>query len=186
MLPFNLFIQLDEDQQQALKYAARAHAGQTRSDNTPYIRHPERVAAIVKQFKQSHNLDALISAALLHDTIEDTNTTKKDLETMFDGLVASLVQELTSDKGEIEKAGGKTEYLSQKMKKMTSYALVIKLADRLDNVSDLKTAKNAAWREKYKKETLSILNYIEKERVLSKTHMRIIAAIRHKLAELDH
>ena len=186
MLPFNLFIQLDEDMQQALKFAARAHAGQTRSDNTPYIRHPERVAAIVKQFKQSHNLDALISAAYTHDTIEDTNTTKEDLEKMFGALVASLVQELTSDKGEIEKAGGKTEYLSQKMKKMTSYALVIKLADRLDNVSDLKTAKNAAWREKYKKETLSIMNYIEKERVLSKTHMKIIAAIRHKLSELDH
>jgi len=185
MLPFNLFIQLDEDQQQALKYAARAHAGQTRSDKSPYIRHPERVAAIVKKFKQSHNLDALVSAAYTHDTIEDTNTTKEDLEKMFGALVASLVQELTSDKEEIAKVG-KTDYLSQKMKKMTSYALVIKLADRLDNVSDLKTAKNAAWREKYKKETLSVLNYIEKERVLSKTHMKIITAIRHKLAELDH
>ena len=185
MLPFNLFIQLDEDMQQALKFAARAHAGQTRSDKTPYIRHPERVAAIVKQFKQSHNLDALVSAAYTHDTIEDTNTTKEDLEKMFGALVASLVQELTSDKEEIAKVG-KTEYLSQKMKKMTSYALVIKLADRLDNVSDLKTAKNAAWREKYKKETLAVLNYIEKERVLSKTHMKIITAIRHKLSELDH
>jgi (p)ppGpp synthase/HD superfamily hydrolase len=69
---------------------------------------------------------------------------------------------------------------------MSSYALVIKLADRLDSVQDIKSAKNAAWREKYKKETLSIMNYIEKERVLSKTHMKIIAAIRHKLSELDH
>ena len=185
MLPFNLFIQLDEEQQQALKFATKAHAGQTRSDGSDYIRHPERVAAIVKQFKQSHNLDALMSAAYTHDTIEDTNTTKEDLEKLFGALVASLVQELTSDKEEIAKVG-KTEYLSQKMKKMTSYALVIKLADRLDNVSDLKTAKNAAWREKYKKETLAVLNYIEKERVLSKTHMKIITAIRHKLSELDH
>jgi (p)ppGpp synthase/HD superfamily hydrolase len=186
MLPFNLFIQLDEDMQAALKYAARAHAGQTRSDKSPYIRHPERVANLVKQFKRSHNLDALISAAYTHDTLEDTNTTKEDLEKMFGALVASLVQELTSDKEEIERVGGKTEYLSQKMKKMSSYALVIKLADRLDNVSDLKTAKNAAWREKYKKETLTILNFIEKERLLSKTHMKIITAIRHKLTELSH
>ena len=185
MLPFNLFIQLDEDIKSAWNYAARAHAGQSRSDGSSYIRHPERVAALVKQFKKSHNLDALISAAYTHDTIEDTNTTKEDLEKMFGALVASLVQELTSDKEEIAKVG-KTEYLSQKMKKMTSYALVIKLADRLDNVSDLKTAKNAAWREKYKKETLNIMNYIEKERVLSKNHMKIIAAIRHKLAELYH
>ena len=186
MLPFNLFVQLDEDMQQALNYARRAHAGQTRSDKTPYIAHPERVAKSVMQFKKSHNMDALMSAAYLHDTIEDTNTTKQDLEKMFGTLVASLVQELTSDKEEIEKVGGKTEYLSQKMKKMSSYALVIKLADRLDNVQDIKSAKNAAWREKYKKETLSIMNYIEKERVLSKTHMKIITAIRHKLAELDH
>ena len=69
---------------------------------------------------------------------------------------------------------------------MSSYGLVIKLADRLDNVQDITTAKNAAWRDKYRKETISLLNYIEKERLLSKTHMRIIAAIRHKLAELDH
>ena len=186
MLPFSLFIQLDEDQQQALNYARRAHAGQTRSDKTAYIAHPERVAKSVIQFKKSHNIDALMSAAYLHDTIEDTNTTKEDLEKMFGALVASLVQELTSDKEEIAKAGGKTEYLSQKMKKMSSYALVIKLADRLDNVSDIHTAKNAAWREKYKKETLTVLNYIEKERVLSKTHMKYITAIRHKLAELDH
>ena len=186
MLPFNLFIQVDEDIKSAWNYAAKAHAGQTRSDNSPYIRHPERVAKSVMQFKKSHNIDALMSAAYLHDTIEDTNTTKDDLEKLFGSLVASLVQELTTDKNDLEKAGGKTEYLSQKMKKMSSYALVIKLADRLDNVQDIKSAKNAAWREKYKKETLSIMNYIEKERVLSKTHMKIIAAIRHKLSELDH
>jgi (p)ppGpp synthase/HD superfamily hydrolase len=119
MLPFSLFIQLDEDQQQALNYARRAHAGQTRSDKTAYIAHPERVAKSVMQFKKSHNIDALMSAAYLHDTIEDTNTTKDDLEKMFGALVASLVQELTSDKEEIAKVG-KTEYLSQKMKKMTS------------------------------------------------------------------
>jgi guanosine-3',5'-bis(diphosphate) 3'-pyrophosphohydrolase len=185
MLSFNLFSQLDEDMKDALVYAAKAHSGQTRSDNTPYIAHPERVAASVMKFKKSRNIDALVSAAYLHDTIEDTRTTKEDLEKMFGVLVASLVQELTSDKDEIEKVG-KTNYLAQKMKKMSSYALVIKLADRLDNVQDIKTAKNAAWRDKYKKETLSVLNYIEKERLLSKTHMKIIAAIRHKLDELSH
>jgi (p)ppGpp synthase/HD superfamily hydrolase len=185
MLSFNLFNRLDEDIKKALGFARRAHAGQTRSDNTPYIRHPERVAATVKKFKKSHNIDAIISAAYLHDTIEDTNTTKKDLEKMFGALVASLVQDLTSDKEKISKVG-KTEYLSQKMKKMSSYGLVVKLADRLDNVQDIKSAKNAAWRNKYKKETLDILNFIEKERLLSNTHMKIITEIRRKLAELDH
>ena len=107
MLPFNLFNQLDEDMKSALAYASKAHSGQTRSDNTPYIAHPERVAASVQRFKKSHNLDALMSAAYLHDTIEDTDTTKEDLEKMFGVLVASLVQELTSDKEEIDKIGKK-------------------------------------------------------------------------------
>lgn len=184
MKTFKQYTQLDEDTKAALAYATKAHSGQTRSDKTPYIAHPVRVAKNIEQFKKSHNIDALISAAYLHDTIEDSDTTFEDLEKMFGGLVASLVQELTSDKEKIEKMG-KTEYLIHKMKGMTTWALAIKLADRLDNVSDLKTAKNPAWRQKYKKETEEILNRIEKERLLTGSHKKIIEAIRKKLAELD-
>ncbi len=173
-----------EDARDALAYATKAHDGQTRSDGSPYIKHPERVAQSVEKFKRSHNLDALISAAYLHDTIEDTNTTHEDLERMFGGLVASLVQELTSDKDKVKELG-KTRYLSDKMAKMSSYALVIKLADRLDNVQDIKTAKSKKWRDRYKQETMDVLDYIEKNRALSRTHQRIIALIKEKLQELD-
>jgi (p)ppGpp synthase/HD superfamily hydrolase len=172
-----------EDARDALSYATKAHDGQTRSDGSPYIKHPERVAQSVEKFKRSHNLDALISAAYLHDTIEDTNTTHEDLERMFGGLVASLVQELTSDKEEIKKIG-KTQYLSNKMAKMSSYALVIKLADRLDNVQDIKTAKSKKWQERYRAETEQVLDYIEKNRALSRTHLKIIDLIREKITEL--
>lgn len=175
---------LRENSAKALEYAVKAHKGQFRSDGSEYVKHPERVAEFVKKFKKSHNMDALISAAYLHDTIEDTNTTHEDLEKMFGGLIASMVKELTSDKDEISKVG-KDEYLAKKMAKMSSWSLVIKLADRLDNVQDIATAKTPEWRRKYKAETEMILSRLEKDRELSSTHKKIIRAIRDKLEEVE-
>lgn len=172
-----------EGEKEALQYATKAHAGQTRSGGDPYISHPVRVADHIRKYKQSHNLDALISAAYLHDTIEDTDTTQEVLHDLFGGLVASLVQELTSDPAQIKKMG-KAQYLAHKMAAMSSYALVIKLADRLDNVKDITTAKTPEWRIKYAKETNHILDYIEKTRALSGTHNKLIELIRAKLAEI--
>ena len=174
-----------EGAEEALQYATQAHAGQTRSGGEPYITHPMRVADSIKQYKQSHNLDAIISAALLHDTVEDTDTTHEALHDLFGGLVASLVQELTSNPEEIKRVG-KAAYLAHKMAAMSSYALVIKLADRLDNVQDIATAKTPQWRAKYAAETNQILNYIEKTRALTGTHSKLISLIRAKLAEIDH
>lgn len=174
-----------EGEEEALAYATQAHAGQTRSGGDPYITHPMRVADHIRQYKQSHNLDALISAAYLHDTIEDTSTTQEALHDLFGGLVASLVQELTSDPAQIKKMG-KKHYLAHKMAAMSSYGLVIKLADRLDNVKDITTAKTPEWRHKYAAETNHILDYIEKTRALSGTHRKLIELIRAKLAEIDN
>jgi GTP pyrophosphokinase len=174
-----------EDLRQVLNYATQQHQGQTRSGGAPYITHPVRVAQLVKQYKQSHNIDALIAAAYLHDTIEDTDTTHEALHDLFGGLVASLVQELTSDVEEIKRIG-KKDYLAKKMAHdLTSYALVIKLADRLDNVADIATAKSPAWRAKYKAETEHIMDYLEQNRVLSGTHKKLISLIRAKLSEVQ-
>lgn len=174
-----------EESEEALQFATQAHAGQTRAGGEPYVNHPIRVADSIKQYKQSHNLDALINAALLHDTVEDTDTTHEALHDLFGGLVASLVQELTSDPEQIKKMG-KAQYLAHKMAAMSSYALVIKLADRLDNVKDITTARTPEWRQKYKNETEHILNYIEKTRALSDTHKIFIDLIRNKISELDN
>ena len=176
--------EVDESKEEALQYATQAHAGQTRAGGAPYNSHPISVADSIKQYKKSHNLDALISAALLHDTVEDTDTTHEALHDLFGGLVASLVQELTSDKEKIQQMG-KADYLAQKMAAMSSYALVIKLADRLDNVQDIATAKTPEWRAKYRAETEKILDYIEKHRALSGTHQKLIELIRNKLGEID-
>lgn len=174
-----------EDSKDALNFATQAHAGQERAGGGPYISHPIRVAQHVEQWKKSHNLDALISAAYLHDTLEDTDTTHEALHDLFGGLVASLVKELTSDKTQVQQMG-KKNYLAQKMAAMSSYALVIKLADRLDNVRDITTARTPQWRAKYAAETNHILDYIEKNRVLTGTHQKLIGLIRDKLQEVTN
>ena len=180
-----IFEVVDEDVRQALQFATDAHSGQKRSGGEPYIGHPVRVAQTIEKHKsKSKNLDALVAAAYLHDTIEDTGTTHEDLEKMFGGLVASLVQELTSDKEQIAKVG-KTEYLAKKMAHdLSSYALVIKLADRLDNVKDIATAKTPEWRARYRAETEHMLDYLEKNRTLSGTHKELIGLIKNKLMEI--
>lgn len=167
----------------AMEYASSRHKTQKRRfTHELYVEHCKRVAEIVRSYKKSHEIDKLVSSALLHDTIEDTNTTEEDLEKMFGGLVSSLVVELTSDKAKIRKEG-KQEYLSDKMIHMSSWALVIKLADRLDNVNDLdKTSEE--FRNRYSKETVYILNMLEAHRKLTKTQVELVGAIRLKLKEL--
>ena len=182
MITFREF--LSETPYAAFKYAKQQHSNQTRSDGTPYFEHPKQVARFLQQYKKSSNMDALVQAALTHDTIEDTDTTAEDLHKLFGGLVASLVQELTSDKEEI-KSTGKAEYLAKKLETMSNYALAIKLADRLSNVQDITTAKTPAWRQKYRKETEFMLNNLERKRKLTGSQKRLVKAIREKLKELD-
>lgn len=166
----------------AEKFGDIKHKEQTRKfSDEPYFEHPKRVAQIVKKFKKSHELDKLVAAAFTHDTLEDTNTTYKDLITLFGGLVASLVKELTSDPEEIDKIG-KTEYLSKKMVNMSNWALVIKLADRLDNISDIKTS-SKEFKDKITKSTKEIIVNLERHRDLTNTQKKLINAIKDKIKE---
>lgn len=172
--------------QKAIRFAANAHRKQSRANGKPYITHPVEVGKIVKQFKTSHNIDALISAAYLHDTIEDTDATYEDLVKMFGGLIAGMVKELTSDEsGDEYKQKGKTQYLKDKMTNMSDWALVVKLADRLHNVSDLgsKGGKGDEWGRKYKRQTETILADLEKSRTLTSTQKKLVKAIRKKMDE---
>ena len=168
----------------AEKFAEEKHKGQMRKDGTPYVEHPKRVAEIVRKIKKSHKIDALLASSLLHDTLEDTDTDLVEISKNFGSLVAMLVLELTSDEEAIRKIG-KTEYLKSKLKnpkKVTSWALVIKLADRLDNVSDLQNSSNE-FRKRYIKETENIISELESGRKLTLTHKKLIKQIREKLRE---
>ena len=171
--------------QKAIRFAANAHRKQTRTSGDAYITHPVEVAKIVKQFKKSHNLEALISAAYLHDTVEDTDTELEDITKMFGGLVASMVKELTSEEQSKEFKASKADYLSAKMSSMSSWALVVKLADRIHNISDLNTAKTKKWASNYKKQTTQIMDELEKNRTLTGTHKKMIKSIRMKLKEFE-
>ena len=164
----------------ALDVAASMHTGQKRKfADLPYISHPKRVAQIVKKYKQSHKLKELMSAAYLHDTAEDTWLNIQHIRQLFGGLVASLVSELTTDDKQKEKLG-KEEYLAQKMTGMSDWALVLKLADRLDNVYDLKSAEDK-FAEKTIRQTDYILNHLEKNRKLTKTQKELVDAIKSKI-----
>lgn len=159
--------------------AKHKHEGQYRKgpNKEPYFVHPKRVAEIIKKYQPKNK--HLIAAALLHDTVEDTDLTLKEIKAMFGVLIADLVEELTSDEEKI-KTQGKANYLKEKMSNMTKEALLIKLADRLDNVSDL-TEMPKDFQIKYTKETKEILNELEKFGLLSGVHGQIIRAIKRKL-----
>jgi len=159
----------------AYNFAKIKHDGQTRDDGTNYIVHPLNVSKIIENYIKDDKLETLIIASLLHDTLEDTNTTFEEIEKNFGKEAANLVLELTSSFDEVKKVG-KEKYLSKKMVEMSNDALIIKLADRLNNVSDLKTS-NADKRKRYLIETKNILNYLIANRELLKTQQSLVNAI---------
>ena len=76
----------------AYVYAMRAHGEQKRASGDPYISHPLEVAAILINLKLD---DATIAAALLHDTIEDTDATRVEIDRLFGPEIGLLVEGLT-------------------------------------------------------------------------------------------
>lgn len=172
------FIMNQKNVQKALNYATKKHFGQKRKypSTKDYINHPIEVANLVLRYCYNfENIEDLIIVAYLHDTIEDTDATYKEIENIFGLKVAKLVSELTNDKKK-KKELGKTKYLSIKMKNMSDDALTIKLCDRLSNISDLMYA-DEEFRTKYINETLFLINSIVTERQLLKIHFNIINTI---------
>ncbi|MFA6256189.1 MAG: HD domain-containing protein [Candidatus Absconditabacterales bacterium] len=169
--------------EKALEFALEKHKGQKRkSTNMPYYWHPISVAKNIEETKKSKNLELLMTAALLHDTVEDcAGVTIQEIAEKFGYYVAALVDELTSDEKEIAKIG-KTEYLQKKMTNLSSYGLVIKLSDRLNNVRDLNKT-SETFQKRYTQETLAILDHLQSGiRKLTQTHQKLIAKIRAILA----
>ncbi len=118
----------------AASFAAWKHRHQLRKDGkTPYIAHPFRVAMIVRD-EFGCDDDEVITAALLHDTIEDTNTDYDELHEQFGERVASLVSALTKNMS-MPSAHREDQY-DQQLAKAPWEARLIKLADVLDNIVD--------------------------------------------------
>ncbi len=154
----------------ALSFSKRKHHGQVRKGSgAAYVTHPVAVSYLVAAYKRSKHLDELLAAAILHDTLEDTNTTFVEIASNFTPLVASLVLELSNDPVQIRKIG-KLEYQKKKIAGMSSYGLIIKLADRLHNISDHPSAKMIT-------DTVELLEFLKKNRKLTKTHKAMVVDI---------
>ena len=165
--------------EKAVIFAAKKHMGQSRKgDKFSYIIHPMRVAVTLQSIKESKNMALLMTACLLHDTVEDCGVKLSTIAKHFGHAVASLVEELTLDKSKYETIG-KTKYLCQEVLKMSSYALCIKLCDRLDNVRDMKKM-SESFRTKYRAETREILDAL-KNRKVTKTHAKLIKLIEKEI-----
>ncbi len=170
----------------AWNFALLKHKGQKRKDGGPYFGHVERVMNIVFEFKDRNRMDELFAAAILHDVLEDTDTGVNELRENFGEVVTLLVVELTTDKLR-SRVIGKTKYLAGKFsneRAISSWALVIKLADRLDNISDL-NERDREFACKIRDGTFSILDTLENKRDLTNTHKKLIKAIRKELEEFD-
>ena len=144
----------------AFEVARAAHEGQTRKSGEPYITHPLAVATILAQW----HLDAqALIAAILHDVVEDTPTTKADIAKQFGKAVAELVDGVSK----LDKLQFATleEAQAENFRKMLLAmardvrVILIKLADRLHNMRTL-DAVHQAKQERVAKETLEIYSPI--------------------------
>jgi guanosine-3',5'-bis(diphosphate) 3'-pyrophosphohydrolase len=122
----------------AYQFACEAHSGQFRSSGDPYVTHPIAVATILSSFRMDEDS---LSAAMLHDVIEDTGIPKSVIEEKFNKDVADLVDGVSKlDKLSISsRTAGEAENLQKMVLAMSRdiRVIVVKLADRLHNMRTL-------------------------------------------------
>ena len=129
----------DEDLlHRAYVYAMKAHGDQKRASGDPYFSHPLEVAGILTGL---HLDDATIATALLHDVVEDTNTTLAEIERLFGAEIAGLVEGLTKIRrlDLISREAAQAENLRKFLLAVSRdvRVLLVKLADRLHNMRTL-------------------------------------------------
>ncbi len=141
----------------AYDFAKEKHEGQTRSSGEPYYTHPVEVAGILADMRMD---TATIVTAILHDTLEDTEATYKDLQTLFGDEVARLVNGVSKlTRIESQTVEGKQAENFRKLVLAMSEdirVLLVKLADRLHNMRTLHHIKKPEKRRRIARETLEI------------------------------
>ena len=141
----------------AYVFAMKAHGSQTRASGDPYFSHPLEVAGILTDYKVD---SASIITALLHDTIEDTDTTLKEIRKAFGKEVARLVDGVTKlTRIELQSDQAKQAENFRKFVLAMSEdirVLLVKLADRLHNMRTLHYIDNPEKRRRIAMETMDI------------------------------
>ena len=128
----------------ALHFAADKHRDQRRKNReaSPYINHPIEVVEILGRVGGVTDLPTL-QAAILHDTIEDTQTTSEELEACFGAEVRRLVEEVSDDQ-RLPKAERKRLQIEH-APHLSPKAKLIKIADKISNVRDVTHSPPAHW-----------------------------------------
>ncbi|KAI8922302.1 hypothetical protein DFJ77DRAFT_425257 [Powellomyces hirtus] len=129
---------------QATHFAAIKHAGQRRKDpqQTPYINHPIAVAHVL--WKEAGVQDVpTLQAALLHDTVEDTDTSFEEIGREFGPLVRQIVAECTDDKSLPKEERKRLQIVNAPHK--SNQAKLVKMADKIHNLRDLQKTPPEGW-----------------------------------------
>ncbi len=128
----------------AVAFAADKHRNQRRKDAeaSPYINHPIALANVLANEGGVEDVTVL-GAAVLHDAIEDTETTSEELQAIFGPKVASVVMEVTDDKS-LEKSLRKQRQVEH-APHISKEAKLVKLADKISNLRDIIASPPADW-----------------------------------------
>jgi guanosine-3',5'-bis(diphosphate) 3'-pyrophosphohydrolase len=130
----------------AVHFAADKHRYQKRKDKpaSPYINHPIAVAEVLANIGGVNDL-AVLQAAILHDTLEDTKTTRRELVTRFGAKVAGLVAEVTDDK-RLPKQRRKQLQIEH-APHLSRGAKLVRLGDKICNLVDVTSSPPRTWSE---------------------------------------
>ncbi len=129
---------------QALSFAAQKHRDQRRKDvnTSPYINHPIALASVLVNEAGIEDV-AVVCGALLHDTVEDTETTPEELEQVFGPQIRAIVMDVTDDKT-LEKHIRKQRQIEHAAHACRE-AKLVKLADKICNLRDIASCPPADW-----------------------------------------
>lgn len=164
---------LQEKYQQAIRFAAEKHGAMNQvvpGTELPYLMHLSNVAMeimVASTYTTGFRLEFAIQVALLHDTIEDTETTYDELAAAFSNDIANAVSALTKRK-ELPKADKMSDSLNR-IKLLPTEVWAVKLADRITNLQPPPAHWDVAKRKRYHAESKEILaalkganDYLEK------------------------
>lgn len=128
----------------AIAFAADKHRNQRRKDAaaSPYINHPIALANVLAN-EAGIDDERVLIAAILHDTVEDTETTVQELVRHFGQEIADIVLEVTDDKT-LLKAERKQQQIDH-APTISRRAKLVKLADKICNLRDIASSPPAAW-----------------------------------------
>ena len=130
----------------ATQFAALKHCDQRRKDGkTPYIIHPISVAVILAEIGSIDDLE-ILSAALLHDTLEDTDTSAHELDKNFGSRVRIIVEELTDN--DMLTFSQRKQMQIDNAPYLSKDATLVRIADKISNVSDVIENPPPEWNQK--------------------------------------